>query len=270
MATIHPTALVDARAELAADVSIGAYALAKGHVSVGPATVIHEHTHLHGRTRIGQACSIGPAAYIGLAPQHLKADPTVGELTIGDRVTIRETATVHRSIQSGEQSATRIGDDCFIMGGVHIAHDCVLGRGVVMANAALLGGHCMIGDKAFLGGGAALHQFVRVGRLAIIGGNEAVTQEVLPFGAVRNGGLRGYNAIGCHRAGMNRQAISAIRAVFRAIHVHRLLENALDEIRSTVPDLPEVRELVEFIRTARRGIVPSAGGRRQVFEAAPE
>lgn len=266
MAKIHPTALVDSRAELAEDVSIGAFSIVKGAVLVGRGTIIHEHTHLHGRTRIGENCEIGPAAYVGLPPQHLKADREIGQLVIGDGVIIRETATVHRSTQGGEENATRIGNNCFIMGGVHIAHDCVLGHSVILANAALLGGHCRIGDQAFLGGGAALHQFVRVGRLAIIGGNEAVTQEVPPFAAIRDRGMRGYNAIGCRRAGMNREAISAIRAVFRSLHFHRLTGHAVDEIRRAVPDLPEVRELLDFISTAKRGIVPSVGGRRNVFD----
>jgi UDP-N-acetylglucosamine acyltransferase len=266
MATIHPTALVEPSVEIAADVIIGAYSIVKGPVSIGAGTVIHEHTHLQGRTHVGEHCKIGPAAYVGLPPQHLKADPNVGQLVIGDHVTIRETATIHRATHSGSEHGTRIGDHCFIMGGVHIGHDCVLGHSVIIANSALLGGHCQIGDQAFIGGGAALHQFVRVGRLAIIGGNETVTQEVLPFAAIRDRGMRGYNAIGCRRAGMDREAISAIRAVFRSLRFHRLTQRALDEIRSSVPDLPEVRELLNFIATAKRGIVPSTGGRRQVFE----
>jgi UDP-N-acetylglucosamine acyltransferase len=231
MAKIHPTAMVDSSAELADGVTVDAYCIIRGPVQIGSGTIIHPHTQLQGRTRIGEHCEIGPAAYVGLPPQHLRADPNVGELVIGNHVIIRETATVHRSTHPGKDGATRVGDNTFLMGGVHIGHDCVLGQSVILANSVLLGGHCQIADQAFLGGGATLHQFVRVGRLAIIGGNEAV---------------------------------------FRCIHQHRVTENALDEIRLTVPDLPEVRELLEFIRTARRGIVPSSGGRRQVFDEAIE
>jgi UDP-N-acetylglucosamine acyltransferase len=266
MAKIHPTALVESCVEMDADVIIGAYSIVKGPVSIGAGTIIHEHTHLQGKTRVGARCKIGPAAYVGLPPQHLKADPEIGELIVGDDVTIRETASIHRATHGGSEHATRIGDHCFLMGGVHVGHDCVLGDSVIIANSALLGGHCQIGDHAFIGGGAALHQFVRVGRLAIIGGNETVTQEVLPFAAIRDRGMRGYNAIGCRRAGMNRQTVSAIRAVFRSLHSHRLTEHAIDEIRLTVPDLPEVRELLDFIATTKRGIVPSTGGRRRVFD----
>jgi UDP-N-acetylglucosamine acyltransferase len=267
MANIHPTALVDSKAELAEDVTIGAYSIIKGPVQIGAGSVVHEHSHIHGQTVIGQRCELGPTAFIGLKPQHLKADPNVGELVIGNDVTIRETTTVHRSIVAGREHATRIGDKCFIMGGVHIGHDCDLGQEVIIANGGLLGGHCQIGDKAFLGGGSALHQFVRVGRLAIIGGNEAVTQDVLPFAAIRDRGMRGYNAVGCRRSGMNRETIQALRAVYRSLHSNRLMDRAVEEIRKTVPDLPEVREILNFIAASKRGIAPSVGGRRAVFSS---
>jgi len=266
MANIHPTALVDPRAELASDVMIGAYAIIKGAVHIGTGSVIHEHTHVHGRTYIGERCEIGPTAFVGLKPQHLRADPNIGELVVGNDVTIRETTTVHRSITAGREHATRIGDKCFIMGGVHIAHDCDLGQSVILANGVLLGGHCQIADRAFLGGGCALHQFVRVGRLAIIGGNEAVTQDVLPFAAIRDRGMRGYNAVGCRRAGMTRESIHAIRAAYRSLHSHRLIDRAVEEIRRSVTDVPEVRELRDFIVSSKRGIVPSVAGRRSVFD----
>jgi UDP-N-acetylglucosamine acyltransferase len=266
MAKIHPTAVVSPEAVLGEDVSVGAYSIIKGPVTIGAGTVIHEQTNVQGKTFIGQGCQIGPVSFVGLPPQHLNADPDAGELIIGDHVTIRETATVHRSIQSGADHATRIGSNCFLMGSVHVAHDCVLGDSVIMANAALLGGHCHIADRAFLGGGCTLNQYVRVGRLAIIAGNEALTHEVPPFAAVRYGGLKGYNAIGCQRAGMTRQAVQAIRAAYRCLHNHRLTAAAVQEIRDTVSLVPEVQELIDFIASASRGIVPSVGGRRRVFD----
>ena len=266
MAKIHPTAVVSPEAVLGEDVSIGAYSIVKGNVTIGAGTVVHEHTHLHGKTVVGQNCQIGPAAYVGLAAQHLHADPVFGELIVGDNVVIRETATVHRSIKPGSENATRVGNNCFLMGGTHVAHDCVLHDSVIMANAALLAGHCVIGEKAFLGGGCTIHQYVRIGRLAIIGGNEAVSQEVPPFAAVRYGGLKGYNAIGCQRAGVTRQAAHALRAAYRCLHEHRLATAAIDDIRSTVQLLSEVQELIDFIAAAERGILPSVGGRRRVFD----
>jgi UDP-N-acetylglucosamine acyltransferase len=257
MVNIHPTALVDPRAQLGDGVSIGGYSIIKGPVRIGPGTVIHEQTHVQGNTVIGKDCQIGPAAFVGLPPQHLRADLEVGQLIIGDNVIIRETASIHRATHPGEENATRVGNHCFIMGGVHVAHDCRLDEHVIAANCALLGGHCQIGESAFLGGGCTLHQFVRVGRLAIIAGNEAASQDIPPFASMRYGGLKAYNARGCQRAELSHAAIRAIRRAYHCLHNHRIVSAALDEIRETVPDLPEIRELVEFITSSKRGIVPS-------------
>ena len=270
MPTIHPTAIVSSDAVLADDVSIGAYSIIKGPTRIGAGTVIHEHTHVQGITSIGENCEIGPAAYIGMPAQHLTADRSIGQVVIGDRVIIRETATINRSTRVGKENATHISDNCFIMGGGHVGHDCFVGKFVVLANGGMLGGHAKIGEKVFIGGGAAIHQFVNVGRLAIIGGNEGVTQEVIPFAAVWNNGLRGYNAIGCKRSGMPRESIRAIRSAYRCLHEHRLIEQAVAEIRQTIPAVPEILEILNFIAAAKRGLVPSAGGRRQVFTSADE
>jgi UDP-N-acetylglucosamine acyltransferase len=270
MANIHSTAIVDPLAELAENVSIGAYSIIKGHVKIGAGTIIHEHTHVHGRTVIGEKCEIGPAAYVGLSPQHLRADREIGQLIIGNHVTVREGASVHRATQPGEDKATRVGDSCYIMGAVHIGHDCVLGKSVIIANGVLLGGHCRIGDNVFLGGGSAVHQFVRIGRLAIVGASQTVVQEVLPFAAVWDGGLRAYNAVGCRRYGMNQETIRALRGAYRIFHAQRLTKRVIEEIKATVPDLPEIREMLDFMATAKRGLVPSVGGRRHVFDAVAE
>jgi UDP-N-acetylglucosamine acyltransferase len=257
MATIHPTAIVDPQVQLGDGVSIGAYSVIKGPVRIGANTIIHEHSHVQGKTVIGEKCQIGPTAFVGLPPQHLKADPDVGQLIIGDHVMIRETATVHRSIVAGDGHATRLGNRVFLMGSVHVAHDCVLADNVIAANGVLLAGHCQIGPGAFLGGGCTLHQFVRVGRLAIIGGNEKPGKDVPPFAAMRNGMLKAYNAIGCRRAAMNRETIRAIRAAYHALHSHRMLSAAVHAIRQMNSDVPEIAELLEFIATSKRGIVPS-------------
>jgi UDP-N-acetylglucosamine acyltransferase len=254
---IHPTALVDSRAQLGDGVSIGGYSIIKGPVRIGPGTVIHEQTHVQGNTVIGRECQIGPGAFVGLPPQHLRAELEAGQLIIGDHVIIRETASVHRATHPGEENATRVGNHCFIMAGAHVAHDCRLEDHAILANCALLGGHCQIGASAFLGGGCTLHQFVRVGRLAIIAGNEAASQDIPPFASMRYGGLKAYNARGCQRAEVSAAAIRAIRSAYHCLHKHRIVSAALDEIRETVPDLPEIRELIEFITSSKRGIVPS-------------
>jgi UDP-N-acetylglucosamine acyltransferase len=266
MQRIHPTAIIDPRAQLAPDVTIGAYAVLNGPVTIGAGTQIGAHCVLHAATEIGRNCKIGPAAYVGMDPQHLRfvadeANPSY--LIIGDDVVIRESARLHRSAKPGRENATRIGDRCFIMGAAHVGHDCVLADDVILADAVLLGGHCQVGQKTFMGGGAKAHQFVRIGRLCIIAGNEGFNSDVPPFAALRYGRLKGYNAIGCRRAGMSRQALTAIRAVFHALRTHRVMSTALSAIRAEIPDLPEVREIVDFIAASRRGIVSSHHGLRQ-------
>jgi UDP-N-acetylglucosamine acyltransferase len=245
MASIHPTAIIGSQVELAEDVVIGPYCLIDGPVIIGPGTVIHGHSHLAGSTTIGRGCAVGPAAYIGLPPQHTgyKGQPT--HVVIGDDVIIRETATVHRAFHEGIEHATRIGSRCLLMTGAHVGHDSVMGEG------------------AFLGGGSVVHQFVRVGRLAMVQGNAAVNKDLPPFAAMVHDSLKGYNAVGCRRAGMSHEAIAGIRAAFHCIHSHRTVSAAMEAIRRKVPDVPEVRELLEFYRTTRRGVtrsLRSAGG----------
>jgi len=261
MARIHPTAIVDRRAELADDVTVGAYCIIKAGVTLGAGTVIQEHSHIHGITTIGRQCVIGPAAYVGLPPQHLKHDGANTSLVIGDNVIIRETASVHRSIHLGSEHATRIGNRCMIMVTAHVGHDCHVGDDVMIANAVLLGGHVEVGDKVFLGGGAMLHQFVRVGRLAILAGGEATSHDIPPFGAMRYRGLKGYNAIGCKRAGFPRATLAAIRKAYHLYHRNRTVTAAVAEIREKVELVPEVVEFIDFLTSTKRGILPSLRAR---------
>lgn len=262
MSKIHPTALIDPRAQLAADVEVGAYSIIKGPVEIASGTIVHEHTHLHGPTVIGSDCRLGPGAFIGLDPQHLRftvSDEHPTYLVIGNGVIIREGTSVHRATHAGRDHATRIGDRAFIMGAVHIAHDCIIDSEAILANGALLGGHCQIGSKAFLGGGCTLHQFVRVGRLTIIGGNETVGKDLPPFSAAFGGRLKGYNAVGCRRAGLSRAAIVSIRAAYQQLHSHRSVNAAVAGIKEHVPQTPEVVEILEFIATSKRGIQIARG-----------
>lgn len=262
-AQIHPTAIVDAEVQLAQDVVVGPYAVISGPVTIGAGTIIKSHCVIAGSTRIGKNCKIGPAAYLGQDPQHLKfvADRNAPTwLIVGDNVTIRESGRIHRAFHAGEENATRIGDDCFLMGAIHIAHDCVIEPDVILADGVLLGGHCHIGRRSFVGGGCTIHQFVRVGRLSIVGGNEALAQDVPPFSATRYGRLKGYNAVGCKRAGMDRAVIVAVRAFYQRMRNIRTMTAVLAAVKAQVPDLPEVREMIEFIRSTKRGILPAHRG----------
>lgn len=258
MPKIHSTAIIDPRAILGADVSVGPYTLIEGPVEIGARTIVHSHCVLKGPTRIGADCEIGPAAHVGTDPQHLNYDRAQETwLTVGDRTVIRESVSVHRATKPGIESATRVGDGCLLMSCSHVGHDTRLGNNVILANAVLLAGHVSIGDNAFLAGGAGVHQFVRIGRLAILSGNEIATRDVPPFAAVRYGGLKGYNAIGCKRAGIARPGIFAIRRAYHCYHTHRTLPSAVQAIRDNCPDLPEIREMLAFLTSSRRGMHPS-------------
>lgn len=262
MPKIHPTAIVDPKAELADDVEVGAFAIIKANVKIGPGTIVLDRTHIQGPTEIGQRCKLGPLAFIGLDPQHLRYNGQATRLIIGDDVIIREMANIHRAYLSGPDDATRIGNRCFLMGSTHVGHDCRVGDDVILSGGAMLAGHCVVGDRVFVGGGAALHQFCRVGRLAIIAGKEACSRDIPPFAAARYGGLKAYNAIGCRRGGISQQSIHAIRAAYFCLHHNRVLSHAIEEIRATIPQTHEVRELVEFLTSTKRGIAPSVHFRR--------
>jgi UDP-N-acetylglucosamine acyltransferase len=260
MADIHPTAIVDRRAELAGDVSVGAYSIIKAGVTVGPGTVIQEHCHIHGVTVIGSRCRIGPGSFVGLPPQHLKHDGAGTRAIIGNDVVVREGATIHRSIYADAEHATRVGDRVYLMATSHVGHDSQVADDVMLAQGTMLGGHCIIGSKVFIGGGAAVHQFVRIGRIAIIAGNEGVTSDVPPFAAARYQGLKGYNAIGCKRSGMPPPVLHAIRSAYHYIHMNRTLPGAIAAIRANVPMLPEIQEMLDFFAGTKRGIMGSVRG----------
>jgi len=257
MAAIHPTAIVDSKADLADDVRIGPYAIIQGRVSISPGTIIEAHSVIRGHTVIGPNCRIGPASYVGLDPQHQKYDGAETSLVIGEDTTIRETTSLHRSMKPGIENATRVGKRCFIMGASHVGHDCRIGDDVIFAHGAVLGGHVEIGDRAFLGGGTGIHQFVRIGRLAILGGGETLTRDAPPFSAVRYDGLKGYNAVGCRRAGMSRETLHAIRSAYFCIHNNRTMPKAIEAIRAMRLTAPEVQEILDFLAGSKRGIQPS-------------
>jgi UDP-N-acetylglucosamine acyltransferase len=260
MTSIHPTAIVDRRAQLADDVKVGPYVVIDGAVRIGTGCVIEAHSVLRGPAQIGARCRIGPAAYVGLDPQHLKFKPDETEswLIVGDDCVIREGASLHRSTHEGIEHATRIGKRCFLMANSHVGHDAQVGDDVVMANAVLLGGHVEVGDRVFFGGGSGVHQFCRIGRLAVLAGNEPTTRDIPPFAAARYGGIKGYNAVGCRRAGISRASIRAIREAYFCLHNHRTIPAAVEAIRDTVgADVPEVREILDFIASSKRGVQPS-------------
>lgn len=256
----HPTALVSLEARIAPDVTIGAFAVIDGPVTIGPGCTVGPHVHLIGPMTIGANNHIHTGAVLGGPPQHLgyKNEPTTVE--IGDGNTFREHVTVNRGMPVGSGTGTtKIGDRCLFMAGAHVAHDCVVGNDVILANGALLGGHVTVGDRAFLSGNSAVHQFCRVGRLAFLSGTSATTKDIPPFWVMQDvNRVRGLNLVGMKRAGMPPAERAAVRSAFRIIYLTRpapLLSVALLRIEAELGRVPAVQELLQFARTSKRGIV---------------
>jgi UDP-N-acetylglucosamine acyltransferase len=227
---IHPTAIIDPRAEIDPSAHIGPYVIIDGSVKIGPHVRIEAHAQVLNNTTIGAGSRIGHAAIIGGDPQDLSFDPaTPSLLIIGERNVIREHVTMHRGSKPG--SATRIGDDNFIMASAHFAHDVHMGNRCVMANSALFGGHVHVGNNVFIGGGAAFHQFVRVGDYCMVGGNASISKDVPPYCMVQMENLiTGLNVVGMRRAGFSPEERSQIKGVFGLVfrsghNISQALEN---------------------------------------------
>ena len=256
----HPTAVIDARAELAAGVRVGPHSVIGPEVRIGEATEIGAHAVLEGRVRIGARCRIGHGAIIGATPQDFKfRDGTPTGVRIGDDTAIREYATIHRASHEGDD--TRIGDHCLVMASSHIAHDCVIGDHVVIINYAGLTGHVTVEDRATIGGLTGIHPFSRIGTYAYIGGCSKVTQDVPPFTIVDGNPAtaRAVNVIGMRRGGIDAAARRQVQAAFRVLYRSGLVPAAaLARLKQELGGDPLVTKLVDFIEGSKRGIVPAA------------
>lgn len=215
---IHPTAIVHPKAQIGTHVSIGAFSMVNEGVILHDNVKIHPHVIIDSGTQIGEACEIFPFAVLGQPPQHLKYAGEASVLIIGARTIIREHVTMHRGTQIGIMK-TVIGDDGLFMVGSHVAHDCVIGKNVIFGNNVAAGGHVEIGDYVYMGACSAVHQFVRIGDFAMIGGKATVLGDVIPFGAVsgERGCLSGLNHIGLKRRGFDRQTIANLRSAYKAL-----------------------------------------------------
>lgn len=268
MATaIHPTAVVDSKAQLADGVTVGPYAVVGPEVQIGPDCWIGPHVVLDGRVRMGRGNRIFPGACIGLEPQDLKysGDPT--EVVLGDDNTIRECVTINRAT-SGDQQ-TRLGSGNLLMAYSHLGHNCELGDRIVIANGVAVAGHVVIGDRAVIGGVLGIHQFVHVGSLAMVGGMSRIERDVPPFCMVEGhpARVRALNKVGLQRSGLAErdggQQLADLRQVWTHLYRRGLpLAQALGELRAA-PLTAAAEELVAFLEASvapsRRGPIP---GRR--------
>jgi UDP-N-acetylglucosamine acyltransferase len=257
---IHPTAIIHPKAELGQEVSVGPYAVIEEHVRLGDGTSVGPHAVIEGWTTIGQHCDIGSGAVIGGAPQDLKYRGQRSFLHIGDHTCIREYVTIHRSAE--EDGATIVGSHAFLMAYTHVAHDCRLGDHVIMVNYAGLSGYVEVEDRAFISGHTAVHQFVRIGYLAMISGASRVVKDIPPF-MIAEGNptrIRGLNVVGMRRLGLAPQVRAEIRRAYRLLYRSGLnISQALERMRQERCTGNEVQRLITFVEGAKRGI---CGGSR--------
>ena len=254
---IDPRAVIHPGAELAEGVEVGPFSIVGPHVRVGKGTTIGAHAVVDGWTTLGQGCRIFPFASVGGVPQDLKYRGEETHLEVGDRTIVREYSTVNLGTVGGG-GLTRVGSDCLLMDYTHVAHDCLLGNRVILANCATLAGHVTVGDWAAIGGLSAVHQFVRIGEHAYVGGCSAITMDVPPYCTASGNRARlyGFNLVGLRRRGLTEESLKELRRAYRIIFRSKeTLGQALDIVRGSPEyDRPEVHAFVEFIAASERGV----------------
>lgn len=257
MPQIHPTAIVDPRATLAADVVVGPYTIIDGDVSIGAGTSIGAHNVITGRTRIGEGNRIFHFTSLGEANQDKKYQGEPTTCVIGDRNTIREYVSINRGTTQ-DLGETRVGNDNWLMAHVHVAHDCVVGHHTVFANHATLAGHVHIGDHTVLGGFVGVHQFCKVGAHVMAGVSSVVLQDVPPYLMITGSPAepRSINSEGLKRRGYTPEAILAIKRAYKTLYREGLrLEEAKEKIAEIARTAPEVTPFLAFLESSTRGIV---------------
>ncbi len=254
---IHKTAIISADAKIGNNVSIGPYAIIEGPVIIGDDVTIGAHCVVEGNTKVGKGCQIFSSAVIGSPPQdkkHRKEDKVY--LEIGENNIFREYVTANPGTVEGG-GITRIGDGNLFMACSHVAHDCTIGNECILANYVGLSGHVTIEDRAVIGGLSGIHQFARVGFLSMIGGCSKVNQDVPPFGLVDGNPatLRGLNLVGLKRAGLSSPTLVDLRRAYKILFNEGLARsNAMAQVQEQLSNVPEVKRLIDFIQTSKRGI----------------
>ncbi len=252
---VHPTAIVHPEAELASDVRIGPFTIIGEGASIGSGTSVGPHAVVE-HAAIGRECVIGAGAILGAAPQDAKYRGTATSVEIGDRTVIREYATVHRGTEA--LGRTSVGADCFLMTYVHVAHDCVLEDHVTIANMVQLAGHVHIESYASISGLCPVHQFVRIGTHAYVGGGSRVPQDVPPYTTAVGNPLKlyGINSVGLTRAGFPSEVRLQLKRAYRLLFNSDLtVAEAVRRLESAADTIPEVRRLVAFLERTERGVL---------------
>ena len=252
---VHETALVDSGAELSPGVEVGPFSIVGPGITVGAGTTIGPHVLLERDTTVGRDCQISYGAVLGTDPQDLKFQGEETVLEVGDRTVIREYATLNRG--TAASGRTVVGSDCLLMAYTHVAHDCEIGNHVILSNAVNMAGHVAIEDWVIVGGLSPIHQFVRIGAHAFVGGASRIAQDVPPY--VRVAGspprLYGLNSVGLDRRGLSEEVRRALKSAYRILFQSGLnVTQGLARAEAEVEQLPEVRHLLTFIRSSERGI----------------
>ena len=250
---IHKTAIVSDKAQIAKNVEIGPFCVIGDNVKIDEGTILKSHVVIDGNTKIGKNNIIFPFATVGLVPQDLKFAGEQSQLIIGDNNTIREHVTIHLGTKDGGM-VTKIGNNCLLMVGVHIAHDCLIGNNVILANNATLAGHVQVGNNVVIGGLSAVHQFVRIGGGAMIGGMSGVENDVIPFGLVmgERAHLAGINLVGMKRQNISRDEIHALRNFYKQLFENDGDVNFLNRVNEISQDFSQnsiIKEVINFINS---------------------
>ncbi|MBX3434373.1 MAG: acyl-ACP--UDP-N-acetylglucosamine O-acyltransferase [Pirellulales bacterium] len=253
--SIHPAAVVSPQAIVHSGVEIGPFCVVEPGAVVGQNCRLFSGAVVKTGVTLGRDVTVCEGAVVGGGPQHLSPPEPPGRVVVGERCTLRENVTVHRSMfTTGE---TRIGHDCYLMAGAHVAHDAKVGNHVILTNNVLLGGHVQVGDRACLGGGVAVHQHCRVGRLAMIGGCARIVQDVPPFVLTDgdSGLIVGLNRVGIRRAGIDRDEALQLKEAYRLIYRRGLsFDEVVAALQQQYPAGPAA-EFAEFFQDSRRGFV---------------
>jgi len=253
---IHRTALVDPTAHLGHDVSVGAYTIVGPRVTVGDRCALAAHVVIERNAKLGAGVKIGYGTVIGNDPQDLKYEGAETWVEIGDGTVLREYCTVNRGTTA--TGKTTVGERCFLMSYVHVAHDCAIGSDVIIANAVQMAGHVTVEDRAIISGLIGIHQFVRIGTFAFVGGGSRVNQDVPPYTkAVGNPvHLYGLNSVGLQRAGFAPEVKLALKRAYRLLFNSDLtVSQGIARARSELPSVPEIEHFLRFIEGSQRGVL---------------
>ena len=255
---IHKTAIIDSKAKISENVTIGAYSVIGPNVQIDTSTTIHSHVNISGNTIIGKSNIIYPFASIGNDPQDLKYNGEETKLIIGNNNKIREYVSINPGTKGGS-GETILGNNCLLMVSAHVAHDCIIGDNVIIANNAAIAGHVQIGDSVIIGGNSAVQQFTRIGRLAMIGGMTGVLKDVIPFGlSIGNRNyLQGLNLIGLRRKKYENQKIMGLDQAYKAIFSSKNLHENLGKINGEYKDNELVKEVINFIEKDKKRAICS-------------